>query len=317
MPPTTFAKDAPFFIVQNTASGRSDTQEVQDAIRSVLDGAGRRYTLFPVDDPSQLEATARRALDLARAEGGAVIAAGGDGTLNAVAQVVHGQDVPFGILPQGTFNYFGRTYGISQETLVSTRCLLNARIQPAQVGLVNDRVFLVNASLGLYPKLLEDREAYKKRYGRSRLVAFWSGIVTLFKAHKQLTLRIETDGDTRTIRTPSIVVGNNPLQLEHVGIEERGALEQGQLVAMGSKPVGTLALYGMLLLGLMRRLGDADKVFSFGFERLTVRPTGRPRRIKIAMDGEITHMETPITFRVSDHPLPLLVPAEGEGVERA
>ena len=47
-----------------------------------------------------------------------------------------------------------------------------------QVGLVNDRVFLVNASLGLYAKLLEDREAFKAQYGRHRWVAFWSGLLT-------------------------------------------------------------------------------------------------------------------------------------------
>ena len=51
-----------------------------------------------------------------------------------------------------------------------------------QVGLLNDRPFLVNASLGLYPQLLEDREAFKQKFGRSRLVALWSGLVTLMRA---------------------------------------------------------------------------------------------------------------------------------------
>ena len=57
--------------------------------------------------------------------------------------------------------------------------LLRAAPTPVQVARINDRVFLVNASLGLYPELLEDREAYKARFGRSRWVAFVAACATL------------------------------------------------------------------------------------------------------------------------------------------
>lgn len=155
------------------------------------------------------------------------MAAGGNGTLNAVARAVLGSGVPFGILPQGTFNFFGRAHGIPQDAHAATRCLFDARIEPVQVGLLNDRLFLVNASLGLYPQLLEDREAYKQRYGRSRMVALWSGLVTLLRAPPQLTLQLEHGGQARTLRTPTLVVGNNALQLERLGIAEAAALQQG------------------------------------------------------------------------------------------
>lgn len=307
---------APFFIVLNTGSGRSDARDVQSTIQRILDEAGRRYELMPVDDGRQLPTIAQQAVARAREQGGVVVAAGGDGTLSAVAQVVLGSGLPFGILPQGTFNYFGRTYGIAQDTALATRCLLAARPQAVQVGLVNDRLFLINASLGLYPQLLEDREAYKKRYGRSRVVALWSALMTLARAHRQLSVQLEHQGQTRTLRTPTIVVGNNALQLEQIGIAEADALRQGQLVAMGVRPVGTLALYGLVLRGWLSRLGDADHVFSFGFESLTVRVGRSRRRIKVALDGEIHWLDTPLTFRVSEHPLQLLVPPASLRVER-
>ena len=41
--------------------------------------------------------------------------------------------------------------------------------------MLNGRAFLVNASVGLYPKLLQDREAFKQQYGRNRVVAMWAG----------------------------------------------------------------------------------------------------------------------------------------------
>ncbi|MCD0501702.1 diacylglycerol/lipid kinase family protein [Bordetella petrii] len=307
----------PFFIVQNTGSGRDDANAVQATIRQVLDAAGRRHELFPVDDGGQLPSAAQAAVERAREQGGIVVAAGGDGTLSAVAQVVLGTGLPFGILPQGTFNYFGRTYGIAQDTEIAARCLLAAQPQAVQVGLLNDQVFLINASLGLYPQLLEDREAYKQRYGRSRYVALWSALVTLARAHRRLAVQLEHEGHTRSLRTPTVVVGNNALQLEQVGIAEAGELARGRLVAMGVKPVGTLALYGLVLRGWLSRLGDADHVFSFGFDRLTVRVGRSPRRIKVAMDGEIQWLNTPLMFTVSPQPLYLLVPPEAQRMERA
>ncbi|WP_238926644.1 diacylglycerol/lipid kinase family protein [Achromobacter xylosoxidans] len=296
----------PLFIVLNTGSGRGDAQALQDIIRRVLDEAGRRHQLMPVDDPSRLVVTAREAVARAREAGGIVVAAGGDGTLNAVAGQVLGQGVPFGILPQGTFNYFGRRYGISQDTEAALRGLLVGELRPVQVGLLNGRLFLVNASLGLYPQLLEDREAYKQRFGRSRLVALWSGLVTLMRAPRQLSLRLDYEGRMRDLRSPTLVVGNNRLQLEHIGIDP-AELDRGHLVAMAARPVGTLALYGLLLRGLFSRLGEAEHVVSFAFDRLMVSIRGR-RRVKVAMDGEISWMDTPLEFKVSETPLPLVVP---------
>lgn len=305
----------PLFIVLNTGSGRGDAQVLQDTIRGILDEAGRRYTLMPVDDPTRLTETAQSAVKRAQDEQGVVIAAGGDGTLNAVAATVLGKGVPFGILPQGTFNYFGRAYGISQDTDVALRGFLQGHIEPVRVGQLNGRPFLVNASLGLYPTLLEDREAYKQRFGRSRLVALWSGMVTLLRAPRQLRLQLEEKGQVSDLRTPTLVVGNNKLQLEHVGIESQD-LDRDRLVAMTVKPVGTLALYGLLVRGLFSRLGEAEHVISFGFHRMTVRIRGR-HRVKVAMDGEISWMNTPLEFKVADDRLPLVVPADSQYLDRS
>ena len=305
----------PLFIVLNTGSGRGDAQVLQDTIRRILDEAGRRYELLAVDDPSRLTDVARQAVARAQQEQGAVIAAGGDGTLNAVAGTVLGQGVPFGILPQGTFNYFGRTYGISQDTEVSLRGFLQGSVRPVQVGMLNGRLFLVNASLGLYPQLLEDREAYKQRFGRKRWVALWSALVTLLREPRHLGLQLEFEGKARSLRSPTLVVGNNKLQLEHIGIESQ-ELDRNRLVAMAARPVGTLALYGLLVRGLLSRLGDAEHVVSFAFDRLTVRVRGR-RRVKVAMDGEISWMDTPLEFKVAPDRLPLVVPSDSQYLDRS
>jgi diacylglycerol kinase family enzyme len=305
----TLRGDEPFFIVHNRGSGRGDAESVRDTLSAVLNEGKRKFEILAVEGGSGLIETAREAVSRAQAAQGVVVAAGGDGTLNAVAQTVLGTGLPFGILPQGTFNYFGRAHGISQDTERAARCLLDARIRPVQVGLVNDRLFLVNASFGLYPKLLEDREVYKQRYGRSRWVALWSALVTLAQAHRQLRVQLDLGEKIHRLRTPSVVVDNNILQLQQMGIDEAADLEQHQLVAMMPKPVGTLALYGLLARGLASQLGDADNLISFSFDRMTAR-LGSRARIKVAMDGEICHLNTPLQFRVAAHRLPLLVPRD-------
>jgi diacylglycerol kinase family enzyme len=274
----------------------------------VLEAAGRAHRILVVDDPRRLQATAAEAVALAQAARGIVVAAGGDGTLNTVAQAVLGSGCFFGVLPQGTFNYFGRVHGIPAETTEAARLLLTARACPVQVGLVNDKVFLVNASLGLYPQLLEDREAWKRRLGRSRFVAFGAALATLLRAHRRLRLQIEMHGRSRAVRTPTLFVGNNRLQMEQVGTAQ--AFEEGHLAGIVLRPVGALGMMWLVLRGALSRLADADNVTAFGFDSLTVRVrrfTGR-RSFKVATDGEVTRLPLPLVFRVSPEPLWLLKP---------
>ena len=271
-----------------------------------------------IENPSQISEVCERAVRLAAEQRGVVVAAGGDGTINAVASAVLGTCCPFGVLPQGTFNYFGRVHAIPQETRPAAVALLGASVSPVQVGEVNGRLFLVNASLGLYPQLLEDREAWKQQFGRSRFVAFLSGLSTLLKARGQLKLEIELEGRSASLRTPTLFVGNNHLQLTRVGIDEdhAGAVNRGELAGIAVRPIGTLALFGLLARGLLGRLGEADNIDSFSFRKLTVSPRGR-KRMKVATDGEVMWMKTPLVFQVAADPLLLLVPAPEDRAEVA
>jgi diacylglycerol kinase family enzyme len=317
--PPEFAADGPLLIVLNAGSGRADADETQRTVSSILDAAGRPHEVLRIERGMDVAQVAAEAVRRAQGRHGAVVAAGGDGTLNAVAQLVLPAGLPFGVLPQGTFNYFSRAHGIASDTEQATRALLRARPEPVQVGLVNERLFLVNASVGLYPQLLEDREAYKQRYGRSRLVALWSALVTLLHVYRPLRLQIECQGRQQPVRTSTLFVGNNRLQLQQIGVPEADLLAEGQLVALMLRPVRTLAMLGLMLRGAFGRLGEAEDVLRFGFERLGMRPAAprRTARVKVATDGEICWLRAPLTFRVSPRPLWLLTPLPEDRVEPA
>ncbi|MDQ3185342.1 MAG: diacylglycerol kinase [Pseudomonadota bacterium] len=297
------------FIILNAGSGHNNTSAVRATIEDVLTQAGRTHQIVVVEDAAQLGHIARQTVEQACERGGAVVVAGGDGTINTVAQAALSSGCPLGVLPQGTFNYFGRQHGISSDTAEATRALLTARSQPVQVGLVNDRLFLVNASLGLYPQALEDREAFKQQYGRSRLVAFASGLITLLGHQRQLRISLEHHGETHDIRTPTLFVGNNQLQLEQIGIPLDDAIENGGLAAITLRPIGTMAMLWLLVRGAYGKLGEADNVISFGFKRMTVTQWRYlKRRVKVATDGEVVWMDAPLEFRISPQPLYLLKP---------
>ena len=300
----------PLFIVFNIGSGHGDAAEARAAIESACTEAGRELHLLVVDEPQRITELAHEAVRRAQQAGGIVVAAGGDGSINAVAQATLGSGCHFGVLPQGTFNYFSRTHGIPAEIGPAMQVLLHETAQPVQVGLVNERVFLVNASLGLYPKLLEDREAWKKKLGRSRLVATGAGLATLLRGYRNLRLRIGLHGETHELRTPTLFVGNNALQMEQFGFPEAQAIDAGALAGITLRPVGRLAMLGLLLRGALGRLGEADQVLNFSFRQLTVLSSqgfGK-RRVKVATDGEVTRMNLPLVFRVSPEPLWLIRP---------
>lgn len=143
------APDAPCFVIHNLGSGHADADDARTRIEQRFAAAGRELRLIGIDRPQRLPQIARETVAQARERGAVVVAAGGDGTINAVAQAVLGSGCVFGVLPRGTFNYFSRTHGIPADTDAALDVLLTARARPVQAGLVNERVFLVNASLGL------------------------------------------------------------------------------------------------------------------------------------------------------------------------
>ena len=310
--PTIDPASALQFVI-NGAAGSSDADSKRAVIEAALQAGGRRGELI-FSRPAELAGVAHRAAARAIATRTAVVAVGGDGTLNTVAQAAHAVGCAMGVVPQGTFNYFARTHGIPADPAEAVRLLLQSAPAPVQVAGINDRVFLVNASLGLYPDLLEDREAYKARFGRSRWVALVAACATLLRAQRRLRLHIETGGTVRDVQTLTLFVGNNRLQLQQFGAEPADTLAgtpgEGSMAALMLRPIGTLAMIGLMFRGALGTLGDAQSVDHFEFDHMVVKP-GLPhsrRGVKVAFDGEVTTRHAPLDFRVLAKPLYLLKP---------
>ena len=298
--------------VLNGLAGNQDDAAVRQAIIDVLGPARRNFEMHVAPEPAQLGHFAARAVALAGPEG-VVVAVGGDGTINTVAAAVLGSRVPLGLLPRGTFNYTARSHGIPLELEPALRLLLHGRAQPVQVGSLNDMPFLVNASLGLYPQLLLDREDFKKRFGRTRLVALWAALRSTLRPHPKLELRIASDAiSARTLQVSTLFVGNNPLQLESLGLPEAERAGSTGLAALALRAFRPGELLWLGLRGAFGRLGDADDLTHFAFRELTVVPRHARQSLQVALDGEVTRLRPPLIFKVDPRPLWLIRP-EGAG----
>lgn len=299
------------FIVLNPGSGAGDKEEIRTAIEGELRAGGRAYRFITLE--GGIVQACRQAARLAREQGAVLVAAGGDGTLNCVAQqaMLHGCTI--GVIPLGTFNLFAREHGLPLEPAAAARALLQSRPEPVQAGLVNERVFLVNASVGLYPKLLADREQVKQKLGRKRWIAMLAGLVTLFEWRLQLRLDADLDGHLTQVRTPSLFVCNNQLQLRRLGIADEvvDKVGQGRLAGLVARTITVGAKLRLLWRGLRGTLGETRELQSFNLRALTV-GTRNARRLKVATDGEVLWMDLPLRFAVAPTPLQLLLPPQDQ-----
>lgn len=317
---------APLFLILNAGSGAKNAETVSNKLAALFAEAKQPYELFLCRRPGDLPDMTRQAIQKASQSHGVVAAAGGDGTIRFVAQEVLAADLPFGIVPLGTFNYFARDNEVPQEVDLAAHALITGiregNQRQVQVGLLNDQVFLVNASLGLYPQLLADREKLKQQHGRSRIVAKFAAFLTLLKRDIKMLLRIEYSGGEQkngenVIPASTILVGNNSLQLADIGLaEESESVKHGQLAIIALPPMSAGERIGVAFHGMLGMLSKAPDVTHFACRQLVVEPlSGRNKHsVKVAMDGEISQMQPPLTFRVGPTCLRLIVPVSS-GVE--
>lgn len=304
----------PVFCVVNAGSGREGGDEKSARLRAALDRSGRQGEIMVADAGTDVDQLARRAVSLAEQQGGIIIVAGGDGTVSAVARVAVLQSVPLGVIPEGTFNLLARDHGIPEDADAAIRVALGGEALPVQVGCANELLFLVNASLGLYPKLLADREELKSLLGRNRFVALLASLKTLFSQFRPMTVDLELDGHYRRLRTTSLFIGNNRLQLERLGLPEAEALGRRRLVLLNAPPFGQLTALKLMFQAAIGRLGRSPDFEVTTFREFEVarplRPGGRRRSMGIALDGERFRVESPIRISIHPQPLWLIVPSE-------
>ena len=294
-------------IILNVGSGQRDAKSNPDNILAAFAALGVTCTLKRIENGALIEAETRSALTQGFKT---VVAAGGDGTVCAVASVLKGSSVVMGILPLGTFNYFARSLDLPMEMEAAAKVIVAAETRPLRIARINDSVFLNNASLGAYPAILETREGIYKRWGRSRIAAYWAVIKTLATVRPPLRLRITVDGQTRLVRSPLVFVVNNAYQLTQLRVFGADRIEDGKLVVFVAPDASRFEMIRMAVVIALGRGLPERKFDVLSGADILIENTGRPagHRMSIARDGERERLAGPYRLQVVENALHILVP---------
>lgn len=276
------------------------------AERFAAQGLAAEVTL--AQDGEALASAARQALDRGAET---VVAGGGDGTMNAVAAQLVGNAATLGVLPLGTLNHFAKDLRIPCELDAAIRCVADGQAMRVDVGRVNDRVFLNNSSIGLYPAMVELRDRRRTERGWGKWPAtVWASFKTL-RSYPYVKVDVELDGTPRHRRTPFVFVGNNRYHLNGSGLDlgTRERLDGGELSIYLAPHSGRA---GVLLLPVRAWLGRLHRSRTFEAHRATQLRIAAPvPRLRVATDGETCLLETPLHYRIEPRALRVLAPARG------
>jgi diacylglycerol kinase family enzyme len=264
--------------------------------------AGRDAEISALHEGEHPDAVIKRASEKAAI----VVAAGGDGTVCSVASAVLGSSAALGILPLGTLNHFARDLRIPFDLREAISVVAAGRIGHVDVGMANDRVFVNNSSIGIYPSIVDVREALRKQ-GHRKWPAMAIAALRVLRRYRGVKVSLDIDGRRRTWRTPFVFVGNNEYTIDGIGLGARARLDKGQLfiyVTPRLRARDLPLLFAKALIGRARQSGE--------FEIMPATEvwihTSRSRHVQVAFDGEVTRMRTPLHYRTRPDALRVVLP---------
>jgi diacylglycerol kinase family enzyme len=293
----------PIAIVLNAAAGAARSRprlegELSDLFRAAGVDAGI-VTLRPGQSPAE---AARKASTRAAV----VVAAGGDGTVSGVAAGIIDSAAALGVLPLGTLNHFAKDLQIPIDLPAAVEVVAAGQIGRVDVGTVNDRIFLNNSSIGVYPDIVEEREGLRQQ-GYRKWHAMGIATLRVLRRYRGMIVRIEADGQVRSRRTPFVLVGNNEYGIDGLQIGARARLDAGRLFVYLTPRSRTRDLP---LLVAKAVAGRASR--SGVFEIVAAAEAGidvpRAWRLHVAIDGEVVRLRAPLRYQSRPGALRVILP---------
>ena len=292
----------PIELIINASSGRSDSSDREHELIKLFAEHGIEIQLKVAQNGEELLSFAKNA---AEGEASTVIAGGGDGTISAVAGAIAGTDKHLGVLPLGTLNHFAKDLNIPSDLEGAIAVIASRHTVEIDVAEVNERIFINNSSLGLYPEMVRGRER-RQRLGFGKWHSLARSALTVFRRYPLLATRLKADNKEIVTRTPFIFIGNNEYEIESFNIGAREHLDRGHLSVYMTRRMGRLALLRIALKGVFGGLSQEKDFLSVMTDEINV-DTHR-RRVRVALDGEVVMMATPLRYRIRPGALRVIVP---------
>jgi YegS/Rv2252/BmrU family lipid kinase len=296
----------PVKIIVSARAGLGDNNSVCERLVPIFNDSQLCVDISIAHNGADVIELAREA---ARGPYKVIVAAGGDGTVSTVATAVVEHEKILGVLPLGTLNHFARDLKIPSDLQAAAQTIIAGHTTEVDVGEVNNRIFLNNSSLGLYPTIVRERQK-RERLGFRKWPAFVWAALQAFRRFPFLNVQLLVNDKLLNRRTPFVFVGNNEyaMDLFNVGMRER--LDQGVLTIYLTHRTSRLKLLGLALRALTKRLRDEKDFLELFSNQLKIQT--RRKHLRVAFDGEIEVMQTPLQYRLRRRALRVIVPRSAE-----
>jgi diacylglycerol kinase family enzyme len=290
-------------VILNRSAGVAKAQSHLDTeVRHLFGAAGVDVEIIALRQGQNPADAAREAASRASV----VVAAGGDGTVSSVVSGIADSPAALGILPLGTLNHFAKDLHLPLGLREAVAVVVAGHIGRVDAGSVNGRLFVNNVSLGVYPGIVEQREELRGQ-GHRKWKAMTIATMRVLRGYPGTTVKIVVDGDVRTWQTPFVFVGNNEYGIDGLRIGARARLDEGKLfvyLAPRARARDLPVLLAKALIGRATASGALEIVFAPALE---IHPH-RGTRIRVAIDGEVATMRTPLQYRICPGALRVLLP---------
>lgn len=235
-----------------------------------------------------------------------LIIGGGDGTVSTAAGLIADTEISLLVLALGTKNNFARDAGIPLEPLEAISLLDRMQIWQIDMGEVNDYKFINNATVGVYPKLVKEREERTEKLGWRK---WWAQIVAsilVLRRLPKMRMSVEIDKIRANLFTPFLFVGNNEYQEIINPDYSRESLNEGKLWLCIARSSGFGSLLLMVWHLTFKGIRGTDNLETHLLTELTVNTW--KKRVTVAIDGENHKLTTPLRFKIRNNCLRVLVP---------
>jgi YegS/Rv2252/BmrU family lipid kinase len=274
--PVAASTDAPALVILNPTAGSARGERMARAL-AVLAEADYRVEIRPTGARGDAESFAREAA--ASGTWQAVIAAGGDGTINEVVNGLAGSRMPLGLLPMGTANVLASELGIA-DPQAAARAIVAGRTRTIHLGRCGARYFTMMAGVGFDARVVAGiRTAEKRRLGKLAYV-----LQSARELYQRSAPHLELALDGVEERASSVIIANGHYYAGRYVVAPEASLDDPSLIACrfarGDR-FGIIRAAAFLGMGLMPHLPDLSRKPAQVIELLS--PAGEP----VQADGDI------------------------------
>lgn len=234
--------------------------------------------------------------------------AGGDGSQALVASVASKHGLPHVVIPAGTRNHLALDLGLNRDDVVGALDAFSAGVpRTIDLATVNGRVFVNNASLGVYAEIVAS-QAYRDAKLRTTLDA----LPDLLGADADSSDLHFVDGQGQVHDEADVVlVSNNPYVLDSLGgVGTRERMDTGKLGVVSltvTSATEARRFLGLEAAGQPRRFPGWQEWSTPRFQITSNAP------VHIGVDGEALTMEPPVVFEIVPAALTVLLPPHAPG----